>query len=75
VDDRSMLQNILNPEIFGHTELSSVKVYLKKIFNEYERQKMAKKKCKYNWHMAFRCGLGTAFYVLGIAAFIKYLFH
>jgi len=25
--------------------------------------------------MAFRCGPGTAFYVLGIAAFIKYLFH
>jgi hypothetical protein len=32
------------------------------------------KKCPYNWHMAFRCVLGTAFYVLGIAAFIKYLF-
>ena len=38
-------------------------------------KKMAKKKCKYNWHMAFRCGLGSAFYVLGIAAFIKYLFN
>jgi len=25
--------------------------------------------------MAFRCGLGSAFYVLGIAAFIKYLFN
>jgi hypothetical protein len=32
------------------------------------------KKCPYNWHMALRCLLGTAFYVLGIAAFIKYLF-
>jgi len=44
------------------------------MLNKRERQKMAKKKCKYNWHMAFRCGLGSAFYVLGIAAFIKYLF-
>jgi hypothetical protein len=32
------------------------------------------KKCPYNWHMAFRCVLGTAFYLLGIAAFIKYIF-
>ena len=38
-------------------------------------KKMAKKKCKYNWHMAFRCGIGSAFYVLGIAAFIKYLLN
>ncbi len=30
--------------------------------------------CPYNWLMAFRCLLVTAFYVLGIAAFIKYLF-
>jgi hypothetical protein len=36
---------------------------------------MAKKKCKYNWHMAFRCSLGSAVYVLAIAALIKYLFY
>jgi len=36
---------------------------------------MAKKKCKYNWHMAFRCLFGTAFYLLGIAAFVKYIFY
>jgi hypothetical protein len=37
------------------------------------KKKLAKKECKYNWHMAFRCSLGTAFYILGIAAFVKYL--
>jgi hypothetical protein len=36
--------------------------------------KVKQKKCPYNWHMAFTCALGTAFYILGIAAFIKYLF-
>ena len=38
-------------------------------------QEMAKNECKYNWHMVFRCSLGTVFYVLGIAAFVKYLFN
>ncbi len=73
--DVSMLLNLRNQEIFVHNELSIVKVHPTKVFNEYERLKMAKKKCKYNWHMAFRCGLGTAVYVLAIAALIKYLFY
>ena len=49
-------------------------MYLDHFINMKDK-KMAKKKCKYNWHMAFRCGLGSVFYVLGIAAFIKYLFN
>lgn len=36
---------------------------------------MAKKECQFNWHTAFSCSVGTVFYVLGIAAFIKYLFY
>jgi len=31
------------------------------------------KQCGCKWHTLFRCALGTAFYVLGILAFIKYL--
>lgn len=30
-------------------------------------------KCKFKWHTLFRCLLATFFYLLGTAAFIKYL--